>query len=130
MSAPEPYIGHDDRVLDLHWVLAWAIVIGNGLSGIWAMTSNWIPKIRHRLLWVFVGLAQTAVVVQVWVGALIGMKAEFETDPFHLFYGALALLSAGFAWGYRHQLADRVYLLYGGVSLWIMGLGIRAMVIG
>jgi len=27
-------------------------------------------------------------------------------------------------------LGDRVHLLYGGVGLWIMGLGIRAMVLG
>ena len=42
----------------------------------------------------------------------------------------MALASVGIIYSYRHQLAGRRYLLYGLGGLFLMGLGIRAMVIG
>ena len=115
---------------DLHTTLAWVIVFGNGLVGAWALAAHRVPALRGRLLWVLTGIAQVAVLAQAWVGASVAMGEGIDADAFHLFYGATALLSAGVAWGYRRQLGDRVHLLYGGVGLWIMGLGIRAMVLG
>ena len=49
---------------------------------------------------------------------------------FHALYGFVALASVGIIYSYRHQLAGRRYLLYGLGGLFLMGLGIRAMVIG
>ncbi|MBQ90022.1 MAG: hypothetical protein CL441_01160 [Acidimicrobiaceae bacterium] len=115
---------------DLHQTLAWAIVLGNGLAGGWALAAHRVARLRHRALWAVTGLAQVLLLAQAWAGAAIAVDEGIDVDAFHLFYGAAALLSAGVAWGYRRQLADRVHLLYGGVGLWIMGLGIRAMVLG
>jgi hypothetical protein len=68
-----------------------------------------------------------AVFVQVGlgVGMVAGQKAE--APQFHMFYGFVAIVAIGIVYSYRYQLRDRVYLLYGGGGLFVMGLGIRAM---
>ena len=47
-----------------------------------------------------------------------------------MFYGFVAIIAIGIIYSYRHQLSDRRYALYGGGGLFIMGLGIRAMLVG
>ena len=52
-----------------------------------------------------------------------------------VFYGwfvlmaSVAIIAVGIIYSYRQQLRERIYLLYGLGGLFIMGLGIRAMVI-
>jgi len=64
------------------------------------------------------------------LGVLLVVREDRETPQFHAFYGFVALASVGIIYSYRHQLAGRRYLLYGLGGLFLMGLGIRAMVIG
>jgi hypothetical protein len=47
-----------------------------------------------------------------------------------MFYGFLAIIAIGIIYSYRHQLSDHRYLLYAGGGLFLMGLGIRAMLLG
>jgi hypothetical protein len=49
---------------------------------------------------------------------------------FHAFYGFVAIIAIAIIYSYRAQLKGRVYLLYGFGGLFIMGLGIRAMLVG
>jgi hypothetical protein len=49
---------------------------------------------------------------------------------FHAFYGFVAIIAIAIIYSYRSQLKGRVYLLYGFGGLFIMGLGIRAMLVG
>ena len=55
---------------------------------------------------------------------------DIEAPEFHMFYGFVALISVGIIYSYRDQLRHRLYLLYGLGGLFLMGLGIRAMVLG
>jgi hypothetical protein len=55
-----------------------------------------------------------------------GLKAP----QFHMFYGFVAIIAVGIIYSYRQQLRHRLYLLYGGGGLFIMGLGIRALLVG
>jgi hypothetical protein len=64
------------------------------------------------------------------LGVLLVAREDRETPQFHAFYGFVALASVGIIYSYRNQLAGRRYLLYGLGGLFLMGLGIRAMVIG
>ncbi len=41
----------------------------------------------------------------------------------------VAIIAIGIIYSYRHQMRHRLYLLYGFGGLFIMGLGIRALVI-
>ena len=53
-----------------------------------------------------------------------------EAPKFHMFYGFVAIIAVGIIYSYRQQMEKQRYLLYGLGSLFIMGLGIRAMLVG
>jgi hypothetical protein len=44
-----------------------------------------------------------------------------------MFYGFLAFLTVGLAYQYRNQMRGRREMLYGLTGLFLMGLGIRAV---
>ena len=55
-----------------------------------------------------------------------------DTEPyeFHMFYGFVALLAVGLIYSYRTHLRAHIHLFYGLGSLFLMGLGLRAMTLG
>jgi len=55
---------------------------------------------------------------------------DLKAPQFHMFYGFVAIMAVGIIYSYRQQLRRRLYLLYGGGGLFIMGLGIRALLVG
>lgn len=115
---------------DLHNGFAWFVVIGNGLAGLWAGTAHWVPALRSRSLWWFTGVVQVAIFVQVVMGVAMVSGEGIDPPQFHMFYGFVAIIAVGIIYSYRHQLEDYRYLLYGGGGLFLMGLGIRAMIVG
>ena len=114
----------------IHETWAWVMIIGNGLAGLWSLGAHRFPSLRTRALWWFTGIVQVAVFVQVALG--VGMVAgqEIEAPQFHMFYGFVAIVAVGIIYSYKHQLRHRLYLLYGGGGLFVMGLGIRALLVG
>lgn len=116
-------------LLDTHQVLAWVVVIGNGLAGAWALVANWVGAVRVKALWWFVIAVQALVVVQVVLGVAGQSIEDTEAPGFHQFYGFVALAAVGLIYSYRAQMKDRQYLLYGFGCLFVMGLGIRAMLL-
>ena len=116
-------------LLDIHRSWAWVVIIGNGLAGAWALGAHWVPALRTRALWWFTIAAEVSVFIQAGLG--VGMVAGQKIDPpkFHLFYGFVAIIAVGILSSYRQQMRHRLYLLYGGGGLFIMGLGIRAMLV-
>lgn len=114
-------------VRDFHETWAWVVVIGNALAGLWALAAHWLPAVRVKALWWFIGAAQIAVVVQAFLGAILVGRYKVPLPQFHAFYGFFAIITIAIIYSYRFQLKHRLYLLYGGGSLFVMGLGIRAM---
>lgn len=106
---------------------AWIVVLANGLVGLWAMAAHWVEPLRTRAMWWAVGAAQALLFVQVVLGVLRLGQFEGEAPQGHTFYGFLCLIAVAILYGYRQQVAHVRYLLYGGGSLFIMGLAIRAM---
>lgn len=117
-------------LFDLHASFAWFVIIGNGLAGSWALGAHWVPALRTRALWWFTIVVEVAIFVQVALG--VGMVAGqgIEAPEFHMFYGFVAIIAVGIIYSYRTQLEPHRYLLYGGGGLFLMGLGIRAMLVG
>ena len=70
------------------------------------------------------------------VGMIVGLGVylmahdHVEAPKFHTFYGFLTIISVAIIHSYRQQMKHRLYLLYGLGGLFIMGLGIRAMLVG
>ncbi len=71
-----------------------------------------------------------AVFVQVALGVGLVAGEKLVAPKFHMFYGFIAIIAVGIIYSYRHQMMHRLYLLYGLGGLFVMGLGIRAMLVG
>jgi hypothetical protein len=105
------------------------MVVGNGLAGVWALGAVRWSALRSRALWWFTAVAELAVFVQVGLGVGLVAGQDATAPQFHMFYGFLAIIAVGIIYSYRHQMRHRLFLLYGLGGLFVMGLGIRAMVI-
>jgi hypothetical protein len=117
-------------LLDFHTSWTWIVIISNGLAGVWALAAHKLQPLRTRALWWFTGLAQITIFVQVAIGVTLVNKYKLEFPAFHAFYGFVAIMAVAIIYSYRFQLKSKVYLLYGGGGLFLMGLGIRAMLVG
>ncbi len=117
-------------LLDIHVVWAWVVVLGNAAVGLWCLGAHWIPVLRVRALWWAVIAAEVAIAVQVILGVIMVAGQGIEAPQFHMFYGFVALISVAILYSYRTQIRAWLYLLYGFGSLFLMGLGIRAMLLG
>ena len=117
-------------LLELHTSSAWIVIIGNAIAGVWALVAHKKVAMRSRALWWFIGLVQFTVFVQVSLGVAAVNRDKIEYPAFHAFYGFVAIIAIAIIYSYRTQLKSRVYLLYGFGGLFIMGLGIRAMLVG
>jgi hypothetical protein len=103
------------------------VIIGNGLAGVWALAANWQTGLRTRALWWFTAFVELAVLVQVALGVQLVAGENMKVPQFHMFYGFVAIIAMTIIYSYRHQLRHRLYLLYGFGGLFVMGLGIRAL---
>jgi hypothetical protein len=70
------------------------------------------------------------VFVQVALGVGLVAGQDIKAPQFHMFYGFVAIIAVGIIYSYRQQLRHRIYLLYGLGGLFVMGLGIRALLVG
>ncbi len=117
-------------LLEFHKDWAWAVVLGNAAAGAWSLAAHWIRRLQSKILWAFIALAEVAIAVQAILGVAVVNREGFELPRFHAFYGFVALAAVAIIYSYRPQLKGREYLLYGLGSWFLMGLGIRAMVLG
>ena len=117
-------------LLEVHTSWSWIMIVGNGLAGLWALDAHKNIALRSRALWWFTGIAQVSVFVQVVLGVAVVNRDKIEYPAFHAFYGFVAIIAIAIIYSYRAQLKSKMYLLYGFGGLFIMGLGIRAMLVG
>lgn len=64
------------------------------------------------------------------MGVMMVNRDNRVFPQFHAFYGFVAIIAIAIIYSYRLQLRNRVYLLYGFGGLFIMGLSIRAVLVG
>lgn len=114
-------------IRELHEILAWVVIIGNGVAGLWALAADRWGEVRHRFLWWLTWAAQGSIFVQVGAGIWLRDGIDNPHLQMHMFYGFVALFTIVLVYAYRSQLAMHRYLLYGFGGLFLMGLGIRAM---
>ena len=114
-------------LLEIHQTWAWFVIISNGLAGVWALAAHKWEPLRTRALWWFTIAAELTVFVQVILGVALVAGQGMKAPKFHMFYGFVAIIAVAIIYSYRQQMAKHKYLLYGFGGLFIMGLGIRAM---
>ena len=115
---------------DFHTGFSWVVIIGNAMAGVWALSAHKVASLRSRALWWFTTLTQFTMFVQVAIGVVLVNKEKLVLQQFHAFYGFVGIIAIAIIYSYRSQLKSRVYLLYGFGGLFIMGLGIRALLVG
>lgn len=117
---------------ELHEALAWFLVLSNAAVGVWALAAQRLEPLRGRVFWWAVVVAQSSTFAIAIVGVLIVNRTGVELDSFHALYGFSTIIAVGILYSYRGSpfVKDKLHLLYGVGSLFIMGLGIRAMFLG
>lgn len=119
-------------LLRVHETWAWVVIVGNGLAGLWSLSAHRQRSLRTRALWWFTGFVEFAVFVQVALGVGLVAGQKLKAPQFHMFYGFVAIIFIGIMYSYRQYEAirQRLYLWYGLFGLFVMGLGIRALLVG
>ncbi len=116
-------------VADVHDWFSWAVIFSNALVALWALAAHRRPSLRSIGLWVTTATAQTTVFVQAGLGTWLMVREGRDAPDLHALYGFSALVAVGIAYSYRQQLRNHLYLLYGCTGLFLMGLGIRAVIL-
>lgn len=117
-------------VFEIHKTFAWVAIGLNALVGIYALVAWKVKAWRGRPLWIATIVAEVSILIQVILGVTMvaGDETYRATVPrFHMFYGFLIFITIGLLYQYRAQMKGRQELLYGIGGLFIMGLGIRAV---
>jgi hypothetical protein len=118
-------------LFDLHRAWGYAAIVANGLAGIYTLIAWRVPKLRNRWLWWPTLIAEAMMLIQVFLGVLLVSVDDYEPPRFHMFYGFVAFIAIGLLYSYRYvwRAANRMELAYGLGGLFIMGLGIRALLV-
>lgn len=124
---PRPRSFTINALSDFHGVFGYVAIVVNGIAGVAALVAWRVTALRGRWVWWMTIAAEAAMLVQVVVGVVLVSNDRFTVARFHMFYGFVAFLTVGLAYSYRYQMKGRLELLYGLVGLFIMGLGIRAV---
>ena len=102
-------------------------ISANAIAGIIALIAWRVRSWRGKWVWIVTIVAESMMMLQVLVGVALVASDDYVAPRFHMFYGFLAFLTVGIAYSYRQQMRGRRELFYGLVGLFIMGLGIRAI---
>ena len=113
-----------------HEVIEWLMVLLNGTAGVWSLLAHRNKLLRISVLSWVTAIAQIMVLAHLFSGVALASSEDLEVPKFHLLYWSAAALSVGVIYGYRNQLDNKRYLLYGFAGLFLMGLGIRSMLLG
>ena len=117
-------------IREFHTVFALVVIFSNAFAGLLAFIANKTRSYGRRPFWGFIALAQTMVFVQAILGVALQSDENLPPRDFHYLYGFSMIVFIALLYGYRTQVGEKQYLLYGFGSLFIMGLGIRAFFIG
>lgn len=118
-------------MLDWHRVLAWALIVANAAAGLWSLAAQRWSPLRGRPLWAVIIIAQLTTFALAISGTVLISRDDLEPAPLHALYGFSAVIAVGILHSYRTSpfMRGREYLLYGIGCLFIMGLGLRELVL-
>jgi hypothetical protein len=116
-------------LIKFHHEWAWVVIATNAVAGVWSLAAYQWAAFRSRFQWWAVGLGQATMFIQVILGVALVAHGLREPRPLHMLYGFSGVFAIAILFAYRHTLRAYLYLLYGFGALFIMGLGIRAVVL-
>jgi hypothetical protein len=116
-------------LFDIHRAWGYAAIVANFLAGVYTLAAWKWPRFRTRWLWWPTIVAESMMMVQVGLGVLLVSAQHYDPPRFHMFYGFVAFITVGLLYSYRYVWRARglMELAYGLGGIFIMGLGIRAV---
>ena len=114
-------------LFQFHEIWGYVAIVMNAIAGVIALVAWRWRKARGRYVWIATIIAESALMLQVLVGTILVASKDYVAPRFHMFYGFVAFLTVGIAYQYRRQMRGRSEMFYGLVGLFLMGLGIRAV---
>jgi hypothetical protein len=114
-------------LFDFHHVWGYVAIIANGIAGIIALVAWKKPSFRGRHVWIATIVAEGAILLQVLTGTILVSSKQYVAPRFHMFYGFVAFITVGLAYSYRYAMKGKLQMWYGIVGLFLMGVGIRAL---
>ncbi len=108
---------------------AWVLIAANAVAGMWALIADRAPVFRVKALWWCTAVAEVIVFIEAILGTIALRSVKGTSWRFHMLYGFSTIVAVGVLYSYRSQLKHRIFLLYGLGGMFIMGLGIRAVVL-
>ncbi len=116
---------------DLHITFGWVLIGTNALAGLWCLLAYRFARLRGRPMWTMVVIAQLTPFGQAIIGTIYAQRPGVELRDMHALYGFSGIIAAGILYSYYSSgfLKGKETLLYGCGSLFIMGLGLRELVL-
>jgi hypothetical protein len=116
-------------LLDIHRVWGYAAIVANALAGLYLLAAWRWKKLRFGWTWWPTIIAESMMMIQVLLGVLLVSAQHYKPPRFHMFYGFVAFITVGLLYSYRYVWRAKGWmeLAYGLGGLFIMGLGIRAI---
>ena len=116
---------------DVHDVTAWVLILTNAFVGVWCLVADRFRVLAGRPVWAGVVVAQATTFVQAVVGALLSRRDGVELNDMHALYGFSAIIAVAIMYSYRTSpfMKGKELVLYGFGSLFVMGLGLRNLVL-
>ncbi len=113
-------------VNEFHSVWGYVAAAISGLVGIWGIVIRNRVPVPRAFYW-GVGVAITALLLQVVLGVMSMTLLDLDPGNQHVFYGVVIAVTFTFAYIYRAQFRKRPALYYGLLLLFTMGLSIRGI---
>ena len=99
----------------------------NAIAGVIALVAwRWKPA-RGKYVWIVTIIAEAALMLQVLVGTILVASKDYVAPRFHMFYGFVRSSPSASRTSTVSQMRGRREMFYGLVGLFLMGLGIRAV---
>jgi hypothetical protein len=114
-----------------HEITAWLLIGFNAAAGAACLIAYRFPRLRGVWMWVLVVVAEAVVFVQATLGTILARQSNVELGDLHALYGFSAIVAVMIMYGYRTSpfLRGKELVLYGLGSLFVMGLGLRNLVL-
>ena len=120
-----------DALLTVHRNWGYGAIVLNGVAGVIALVAWQWRRFRGRWVWITTIVAEGAILLQILAGTILVARnkalAKQNGIRFHMFYGFVAFITVGVAYQYRSSMRGRLEMFYGLVGLFLMGVGIRAV---
>ena len=120
-----------NATLTWHEAVAWVLIATNAIAGLWALGAHRHRGLRGWPLWAVVAVAQLTTVFQAITGTILMARDDLQPGRLHALYGFSAVIAVAILYSYRTSpfMRAKQYLLYAVGSLFIMGLGLRELVL-